>query len=72
MVYVCVCVRAWRWIGVTVQFMLGYVDSCWCVCPIPIPASSDHKARLWNVDQASAIREFSGHQKAIVALAYRE
>ena len=52
---------------------------CWSV-PVTVlgcvltsnPASSDHKARLWNVDQASAIRDFSGHQKAVVALAYRE
>ena len=52
---------------------------CWSV-PVTVlgcvltsnPASSDDKARLWNVDQASAIRDFSGHQKAVVALAYRE
>ena len=35
-------------------------------------ASSDNMARLWNVDQGEVVREYSGHQKAVVALAFRD
>ena len=29
-------------------------------------------ARLWNLDQAEVVREYAGHQKAVVALAFRD
>ena len=35
-------------------------------------ASSDNMARLWNLDQGQVVREYSGHQKAVVALAFRD
>ena len=35
-------------------------------------ASSDNMARLWNLDQGEVVREYSGHQKAVVALAFRD
>lgn len=37
-----------------------------------ITASSDNMARLWNLDQAEVVREYAGHQKAVVALAFRD
>jgi len=37
-----------------------------------ITASSDNNGRLWNVDKGEAIREYSGHQKAICCLAFRD
>uniref|UniRef100_A0A0A9XPZ1 Target of rapamycin complex subunit lst8 n=1 Tax=Lygus hesperus TaxID=30085 RepID=A0A0A9XPZ1_LYGHE len=35
-------------------------------------ASSDHLARLWNLETGLVEREYSGHQKAITALAYSD
>jgi len=35
-------------------------------------ASSDNMARLWNLEQGEVICEYSGHQKAVVALAFRD
>jgi G protein beta subunit-like protein len=35
-----------------------------------VTASSDGTARLWNVDHGDVKREYQGHQKAIVALAF--
>ena len=44
-----------------------------CVCfLVSLPASSDNMARLWNLDQGEVVREYSGHQKAVVALAFRD
>ncbi|XP_065065800.1 target of rapamycin complex subunit lst8-like [Rhopilema esculentum] len=37
-----------------------------------ITASSDGIGRLWNTDKSEVIREYSGHQKAIVCLAFRD
>ncbi|EEC03813.1 conserved hypothetical protein, partial [Ixodes scapularis] len=37
-----------------------------------ITASSDSVARLWSVEPAEVKREFSGHQKALTALAFRD
>lgn len=37
-----------------------------------ITASSDSNGRLWNVDKAEIIREYTGHQKAIVCLAFKD
>jgi len=37
-----------------------------------ITASSDNMARLWNVETAEVKREYSGHQKAVVCLAFRD
>ena len=35
-------------------------------------ASSDNMARLWNIETGDVKREYSGHQKAVVALAFRD
>ena len=35
-------------------------------------ASSDNMARLWNVETGEVKREYSGHSKAVVALAFRD
>lgn len=37
-----------------------------------ITASSDNLGRLWNVDKGEIIREYTGHAKAIVCLAFRD
>lgn len=37
-----------------------------------ILASSDAKARLWNIESGEVELEYIGHQKPITALAYRE
>ncbi|XP_025105800.1 target of rapamycin complex subunit lst8-like isoform X2 [Pomacea canaliculata] len=37
-----------------------------------ITASSDNTARLWSVDGGDVKREYSGHQKAVVCLAFRD
>ncbi|XP_064477968.1 target of rapamycin complex subunit lst8-like [Ornithodoros turicata] len=37
-----------------------------------ITASSDSVARLWSVSSGEVKREFSGHQKALTALAFRD
>ena len=37
-----------------------------------ITASSDNNARLWNINTGENIREYSGHQKAITALAFSD
>lgn len=37
-----------------------------------ITASSDNNARLWNINTGECIREYSGHQKAITALAFSD
>ena len=42
-------------------------DSHYC-----ITASSDNNGRLWNVDKGEVIREYTGHQKAIVCLAFKD
>lgn len=34
--------------------------------------SSDNMMRLWRVDGGTPIREYSGHQKAITALAFAD
>jgi G protein beta subunit-like protein len=36
------------------------------------PASSDNIARLWNIDAGEVVREYKGHQKAVIALAFRD
>ena len=35
-------------------------------------ASSDNIARLWCVETGEVKREYSGHQKAVVCLAFRD
>lgn len=35
-------------------------------------ASSDGVARLWSVDTGEVKREYSGHQKAVICLAFRD
>jgi G protein beta subunit-like protein len=35
-------------------------------------ASSDNMARLWNVESGEVKREYSGHQKAVVCLAFKD
>lgn len=42
-------------------------DSHYC-----ITASSDNNGRLWSVDKGEVIREYTGHQKAIVCLAFKD
>eukprot|EP00794_Sanderia_malayensis_P009012 gene9012-9976_t len=37
-----------------------------------ITASSDGIGRLWNADKSEVIREYSGHQKAICCMAFRD
>ncbi|KAL5018363.1 hypothetical protein ScPMuIL_004085 [Solemya velum] len=37
-----------------------------------ITASSDNMARLWNVDKGEVKKEYTGHQKAVVCLAFRD
>ncbi|XP_046362212.1 target of rapamycin complex subunit lst8-like [Haliotis cracherodii] len=37
-----------------------------------ITASSDQMARLWSVDSGEVKREYSGHQKSVVCLAFRD
>lgn len=39
---------------------------------IPFPASSDNLARLWCVETGEIKREYSGHQKAVVCLAFND
>lgn len=36
------------------------------------PASSDNLARLWCVETGEIKREYSGHQKAVVCLAFND
>lgn len=35
-------------------------------------ASSDNMARLWSVETGDVKKEYSGHQKAVVCLAFRD
>ena len=35
-------------------------------------ASTDQVARLWNVETGEVKREYSGHQKAIICLAFKD
>ncbi|XP_056020358.1 target of rapamycin complex subunit lst8-like isoform X2 [Ostrea edulis] len=37
-----------------------------------ITASSDNMARLWSVESGDVKKEYSGHQKAVVCLAFRD
>jgi G protein beta subunit-like protein len=37
-----------------------------------ITGSSDNKARLWNINSGDVRREYSGHQKAITAIAFSD
>ena len=37
-----------------------------------LAASSDNMARLWNVETGEVKREYGGHQKAVVCLAFRD
>ena len=37
-----------------------------------LTASSDNMARLWAVDTGEVKKEYSGHQKAVVCLAFRD
>lgn len=37
-----------------------------------VVASSDGVARLWSVDTGEVKREYSGHQKAVICLAFRD
>ncbi|XP_048575935.1 target of rapamycin complex subunit lst8 [Nematostella vectensis] len=37
-----------------------------------VTASSDNLARLWNVEAGEVVREYSGHQKAVVCLAFKD
>ena len=39
---------------------------------LSFPASSDNMARLWTVETGEVKREYSGHQKAVVSLAFRD
>lgn len=38
----------------------------------PFAASSDNLARLWSVETGEIKREYSGHQKAVVCLAFND
>lgn len=38
----------------------------------PSTASSDNLARLWCVETGEIKREYSGHQKAVVCLAFND
>ena len=40
--------------------------------PSSFLASSDNMARLWTVETGEVKREYSGHQKAVVSLAFRD
>lgn len=35
-------------------------------------ASSDNNARLWSVNTGEIKREYGGHEKAVVCLAFRD
>ncbi|CAK8684710.1 unnamed protein product [Clavelina lepadiformis] len=37
-----------------------------------VTASSDCVARLWNIEQAEVKREYSGHTKAVISLAFND
>lgn len=37
-----------------------------------VTASSDHAARLWSVENGDIKREYNGHQKPVVCLAFRD
>ena len=37
-----------------------------------ITASSDNFGRLWNIEKSEAIREYAGHQKAVICLAFKD
>ena len=48
-----------------------------CTCALspaqsPPPASSDNLARLWCVETGEIKREYGGHQKAVVCLAFND
>lgn len=40
--------------------------------PLPPAASSDNLARLWCVETGEIKREYGGHQKAVVCLAFND
>lgn len=42
------------------------------ICLIFYAASSDGVARLWNASTGTIEREYQGHQKAVIALAFRD
>ena len=46
------------------------VDQFLIITALFLLACSDHVARLWHAEQSHVVREYQGHQKAIVALAY--
>ena len=37
-----------------------------------ITGSSDTVARLWNINTGDCVREYTGHQKAITAIAFSD
>lgn len=39
---------------------------------LSVSASSDNLARLWCVETGEIKREYSGHQKAVVCLAFND
>ena len=56
-----------------VLFVFNVVLFIFNVVPFIFPsATSDGVGRLWNRDKGEVIREYTGHQKAIVCLAFRD
>ena len=42
------------------------------ICYAVFLASSDCVARLWNVEEGEVKREYTGHTKAVVSLAFSD
>ncbi|RDD43873.1 Target of rapamycin complex subunit lst8 [Trichoplax sp. H2] len=70
-------IKVWRTCDFTLKSTLSNASQRWVWdCSFStdpqylISVSSDAVARLWNVENAKTIREYSGHQKAIVAMAF--
>ena len=72
-------VRIWKTVDFTMLTELKETSQRWVWdCAFSgdsqyiITASSDNMARLWNVETGEVKREYSGHQKAVVCLAFRD
>ncbi|KAL1474159.1 hypothetical protein MTO96_038187 [Rhipicephalus appendiculatus] len=71
--------RAWKVANIPPMSEMSNVNQRWVWdiafsydAQILITASSDTVARLWSVSPAEVKREYSGHQKALTALAFRD
>lgn len=66
--------RAFKYFKPQKLFLIPEIVSHWKAFSLFFlaSASSDNMARLWNLEQGEVICEYSGHQKAVVALAFRD